>query len=171
VESLPREARNACFVGDVVRLKEVLRNLISNAIKFTAETGKVHVEMTAVLDSTEAAWQTVELKNRAEATVKPCGNCLLTVTDSGAGLTSEQLQNLFGEGVQFNANDLQQGQGSGVGLFITKGIVEGHQGTVRARSEGLGMGTTFVVELPIFHIDEEDDSDMKERSVPSCGDD
>jgi CheY-like chemotaxis protein len=72
------------------------------------------------------------------------------VKDSGAGLTPQQLEEICAEGVQFNANELQAGQGSGLGLFISKGIVEQHGGRLLVESEGLGKGVTFTVELPLF---------------------
>ena len=78
------------------------------------------------------------------------GSIRISVTDSGVGLTVEQLAEICSEGVQFNANELQAGKGSGLGLFITKGIVEQHGGTLTVSSAGLGAGTTFSVELPLF---------------------
>ena len=88
---------------DPLKLATVFRNLFSNAIKFTKKHGRVTVR--------------VEVK-----AVDDVGEVLeVTVEDSGAGLSSENLGRLFGEGVQFNANGLQGGGGSGLGLFITKG--------------------------------------------------
>jgi CheY-like chemotaxis protein len=55
--------------------------------------------------------------------------------------------------VQFNANELQAGQGSGLGLFISKGIIEQHGGRLVVASEGLGKGVTFTIELPLFCYD------------------
>jgi CheY-like chemotaxis protein len=57
---------------------------------------------------------------------------------------------MFQEGVQFNPNELQAGQGSGLGLWISKEIVSLHDGDITVRSRGLGMGTTFVVKLPVL---------------------
>ena len=88
---------------DPLKLVTVFRNLFSNAIKFTKKHGRVTVR--------------VEVK-----AVDNVGEVLeVTVKDSGAGLSSESLGRLFGEGVQFNANGLQGGGGSGLGLFISKG--------------------------------------------------
>ncbi len=80
----------------------------------------------------------------------PIGTVSIAVTDSGAGLTTLQLLQICKEGVQFNANELQAGQGSGLGLFISKGIVEQHGGALSVSSEGVGKGATFCVELPLF---------------------
>lgn len=65
-------------------------------------------------------------------------------------MAEEQLRLLFREGVQFDANKLQHGGGSGLGLYITKGLVEQHGGTISVRSEGRKCGTTFTIELPIY---------------------
>ena len=78
------------------------------------------------------------------------GSIQISVKDSGAGLTEKQLLEICSEGVQFNANELQAGQGSGLGLFISKGIVEQHGGTLSVASAGLGKGVTFTVELPLY---------------------
>ena len=71
------------------------------------------------------------------------------ITDSGAGLSEEQLAHICTEGMQFNANQLQAGGGSGLGLYISKGLAEQHGGTLTASSEGLGKGATFTLELPV----------------------
>ena len=78
------------------------------------------------------------------------GSIVITVTDTGAGMSEDELIHTFGEGVQFNAGKLQAGGGSGLGLFITKGLVEQHGGRIWASSEGQGRGSTFAVELPAY---------------------
>ena len=96
---------------------------------------------------------------------------LLSCKDEGAGLSKANLKLLFGEGVQFNANELQAGGGSGFGLYITKGIVLLHKGAnIWAESGGEGKGCTFFVELPLMWIapsnseDDESDSDSSSDS-------
>jgi CheY-like chemotaxis protein len=79
----------------------------------------------------------------------PIGHVVITVTDSGPGLSVEQQQALFNQGVQFNPNQLQAGQGSGLGLWISKEIVSLHHGTILVTSEGLGCGSTFEVTIPV----------------------
>jgi CheY-like chemotaxis protein len=74
----------------------------------------------------------------------------VTVTDNGVGLSGDQLGHLFGEGVQFNPNELQAGQGSGLGLYISRGLAVQHGGTLTATSAGLGQGSTFTLQLPLY---------------------
>jgi CheY-like chemotaxis protein len=80
------------------------------------------------------------------------GAIRVSVTDSGAGLSPDQLAAICSEGVQFNANQLQAGQGSGLGLFISKGLAEQHGGSLTVTSAGLGRGATFTLELPLFRL-------------------
>lgn len=79
------------------------------------------------------------------------GCVCVTVRDTGAGMTNEQIGALFSEGVQFDALTLQNGQGSGLGLYISKGIVELHGGAMFASSGGIGQGSMFTVLLPLEH--------------------
>jgi CheY-like chemotaxis protein len=76
----------------------------------------------------------------------------IQVIDTGAGMSQEQLASLFRDGIQFNVNELQSGQGSGLGLFIAMGIVKQHGGDLEVSSEGLGRGTTFTCTLPLHYV-------------------
>lgn len=176
--NLPVEVRKRKIVGDAVRLTQVLRNLVSNALKFTQSGGKltVHASWIQGHDLKEIE-RTFVLKNSEEVAVKPSGSLQVKVQDSGAGMTKEQLSQLFQHGVQFNVNDLQAGQGSGLGLYIAKGIVEQHEGRLWAESGGIGCGTTFTISLPMYNIEGMDVSsnfcpdktdDYSTKSEPAC---
>jgi len=142
-------------VGDSTRIAQVLRNLLSNALKFTPEKGRVQIQ---------AEWDANGLPSDVSIDVPAdqfrstetllqqprSGAIRIAVTDSGAGLSEDQLAQICNEGVQFNANQLQAGQGSGLGLFISKGIIEQHGGKMDVASKGLGLGTTFTITLPVF---------------------
>lgn len=95
---------------------------------------------------------TFQLHNGEEATFAYSGFLEVSVTDTGAGMTKKQLSQVFGEGVQFDVNKLQAGQGSGLGLHIAKGIVEQHGGSLTVQSDGLGLGTTFTMKLLMYHV-------------------
>jgi len=177
--NLPENVRDQKVVGDSVRITQVLRNFLSNAIKFTPEGGesraiyilttwprnllvlfcflkpgdvtvRAHWKMPTT-DSSSNNVNTFQLLRGEEVSVPRSGYVEITVVDSGAGMSDDQLAEVFGEGVQFNVNELQVGQGSGLGLFIAKGIVEQHGGSLSVASKGLGHGTTFTLSLPLYH--------------------
>eukprot|EP00934_Nitzschia_sp_Nitz4_P001676 Nitzschia sp. Nitz4//scaffold91_size79674//2396//5074//NITZ4_005353-RA/size79674-processed-gene-0.86-mRNA-1//1//CDS//3329560058//1676//frame0 len=144
--------------GDDRRLSQVTRNLVSNALKFTPEGKSVSIKVSYEENGLEDALPCIidddddddKEGNQILSTSERAGSVLIQVVDEGVGLTQEQLGLLFREGVQFDANVLQHGGGSGLGLCISKEIVQMHSGTVVADSKGKGYGTTFTVELPLY---------------------
>lgn len=98
--------------ADEFKLSQVLRNLISNALKFTPDKGKVHMQVDMI-------------PNYPTSGILHQGSTLgqlmrISVTDTGPGISKENLHKLFGQYVQFNASKLQKGGGSGLGLWISK---------------------------------------------------
>jgi signal transduction histidine kinase/CheY-like chemotaxis protein len=152
---LPPECKKQRVIGDTVRLTQVFRNLISNAVKFTKEGGEISVRASWIPLKASAIEEKSQftLKCGSQVMASSCGYIKVKVKDSGAGMSKEQLSQLFQHGVQFNVNELQAGQGSGLGLYIAKGILEGHQGRLYANSEGLGLGSTFTLEIPMYVIE------------------
>jgi signal transduction histidine kinase len=142
-------------IGDDVRLSQVIRNVISNALKFTHTNGTIQVTVLHLVDGLPNAKPLV-LEGEHVGHYPRSGSIQIRVQDSGVGLSKEQLQQLFSEGVQFDANQLQHGGGSGLGLSIAKGIVEQHNGIIRAESKGQGHGTCFIIELPLFEFTSEE---------------
>ncbi len=133
---------------DVFKLNQVLRNLGSNALKFTRHGGEIKVDVKEVDYTLVKPSPTA--KKALSALPKPVGWIHVTVQDSGVGIDPVNLPRLFHEVIQFDANINQGGNGSGLGLFIAKGIVELHGGGMSVHSEGLGHGSIFGVYLPIF---------------------
>jgi len=142
-------------VGDSIRLSQVIRNVISNALKFTPEDGLIQVTARYHPSGLPDA-APMMLEDEVVPSHDRAGSITISVKDSGVGLGRDQLARLFSEGVQFDANRLQHGGGSGLGLNIAKGLVEQHSGTIVADSEGLGHGTTFTIELPLYEFSEEE---------------
>ncbi|WPP49516.1 hybrid sensor histidine kinase/response regulator [Catalinimonas niigatensis] len=114
--------------GDAFRLKQVLYNLISNAIKFTEEGGVI---------------VRCKLKPMDKEKIK----AQLEVVDTGIGIPPEKQKNIFEAFVQTDASDTRKYGGTGLGLSISKKIVESQGGEVALESE-LGEGSTFYVALP-----------------------
>jgi CheY-like chemotaxis protein len=112
-------------LGDENRLRQVIWNLLTNAIKFTPAGGRV----TMALEKTPA-------------TVR------LIVTDTGRGIAREFLAHVFEPFRQADASTTRVHGGLGLGLAIVRYLVEGHGGTVSAFSDGVDQGARFVVELP-----------------------
>jgi signal transduction histidine kinase len=114
----------ASMVGDEDRLNEVLGNLLSNAFKFTAEGGTIHVDAA-----------------RSDGGIK------VEVEDTGVGIPPDKLPHVFEKFYQVDNDAQPRSVGSGLGLAIAREIVEAHGGTIGAESE-VGRGTRFRVFLP-----------------------
>jgi PAS domain S-box-containing protein len=112
--------------GDFNRLQQIAVNLLTNAIKFTPNQGRVSVYL-----------------ERLEAQVQ------LRVCDTGKGIAAEFLPFIF-EQFQQGQENMGAKDGLGLGLAIVKNLVELHGGTIAADSPGLGQGATFTVRLPIL---------------------
>jgi PAS domain S-box-containing protein len=120
------------FEGDAVRLKQIVSNLASNAIKFTS-SGAVRVRVEAVDPSTEGDLTLVRIE----------------VTDSGIGFDSETASRLFSRFVQADGSISRQFGGTGLGLAICKQLTDLMGGKIAARSQP-GEGSTFTVEIPML---------------------
>eukprot|EP00977_Amphora_coffeiformis_P006693 scaffold1465_cov179-Amphora_coffeaeformis.AAC.5 len=154
-EQLSDDRRKCVVVGDSTRLVQVFRNLISNAIKFTPVGGNVVVQARRVSGPKSGPRVSHVLANGETIALPAAGHVEISVRDSGAGMSEDQLKQLFSDGVQFNSNQLQGGGGSGLGLFISKGIVKQHHGDLQATSLGIGQGSTFTLQLPLYRSSED----------------
>lgn len=115
-----------CF-GDLVRLRQVAVNLLGNASRYTPAGGAI----------------TVELRQEADAVV-------LAVADTGAGIHPDDRNRIF---EPFVRSDTQV-EGIGLGLAVSRAIVQQHGGTIAVESQGPGLGSTFTVRLPLVFSDQ-----------------
>ncbi|MBD3341539.1 MAG: PAS domain S-box protein [Candidatus Lokiarchaeota archaeon] len=115
---------------DPSRINQVFSNLIVNAIKFTPENGKIEISN--------------EIRD---------GKCVFEIRDTGRGLTENEISSLFQKFVRFNNEKGGSAfeSGTGLGLFITKGIVEAHGGKIWAKSKGKDKGSEFYFTIPLIH--------------------
>jgi len=134
---------------DTFRIDQVIRNLITNAMKFTPPGGNVDIRISRVDTKLETTKDKI-LAGKHQVGMVNVGSLRVEVADSGAGIASTDQKAVFGEFIQFNRNEQQQGGGSGLGLWISRRIVDMHDGIIGFTSQGKGMGTTFFVELPIY---------------------
>jgi signal transduction histidine kinase len=110
--------------GDAARLRQVLCNLFKNAVKFTPAGGRV----------------TVTARNEGS-------KVLVSIRDTGIGIGPEVLPKIFRAFEQGEDSIVRRFGGLGLGLAISRAIVEAHGGRLLARSEGMGKGTEFILEL------------------------
>lgn len=125
--TLTVEAKDEARVfGDLTHLAQAVRNIIENAIQYT-ERGVVQV----VLNTQQ-------------------GNAVLTVTDTGLGLTQDDMRRLFTQGGRGEEAKRRNVNSTGYGLYITKKIVSAHGGTVTVASPGRDKGSTFTIMIPLM---------------------
>jgi signal transduction histidine kinase/ActR/RegA family two-component response regulator len=117
---------DAVVDGDVVRLDQVVTNLITNAVKYTPAGGQVEVRL--------------DLQG---------GEALLTVRDTGIGIPQEHLRSIFDMFAQVPTSIDRSSGGLGLGLTLVRSLVELQGGSVSANSEGKGRGSVFTVRLPL----------------------
>jgi PAS domain S-box-containing protein len=118
--------------ADPVRVEQVLANLLTNAARYTEEGGRISL--------------TVD-RSGAGANGRP-PEVVLTVRDTGVGLTAEERERIFLPFEQGGGPSERPRLGLGLGLSLVRSLVEMHGGTVRAKSDGPGRGSAFVVRLP-----------------------
>ena len=128
--------RRLRLLGDGHRVHQVVLNLVSNAVKFT------------VAGSVEVGAHWVESEGRP-------GALRLTVIDTGVGISPERIGELFLPFTQLHGDGRDQSTGTGLGLTISKALVEAMGGTIAVTSK-VGEGTAFTVELPLSRIREEE---------------
>ncbi len=122
--------------GDATRLTQIAWNLVTNSIKFTPAGGRINV--------------TLEILNNSSGP-----KAQLTVSDTGKGMSGEYLPHVFEQFSQADSSSTRIHRGLGLGLALVQSLVKLHNGTVEAKSDGEGKGSTFIVTLPLipaFHI-------------------
>jgi len=123
----------ASVVGswDAQRLRQVLQNLLTNAVKYSPNGGRIDVR--------------VHVED---------GSVRVDITDRGMGLTAEDAARVFGQ--FYRAEGARRLEGSGLGLYICEAIVSAHGGRISASSPGPGYGSTFTFHLPLHDISDYD---------------
>lgn len=121
------------FIGDIGRVRQVVTNLVGNAVKFT-EKGHILLEVDGV--------------HRGEI-----ADVTISVSDTGCGIPDEKLKTIFEEFEQVDGSSQRKHNGAGLGLSISRKMIEAMDGTIEVESE-VGKGSSFTVRLP-FAIDED----------------
>lgn len=118
------------FLGDPLRIHQIIMNLVSNAIKFT-EKGSVLIDLGTALSGAEDK-----------------KNVVIKVVDTGIGIPSDKLDNVFDKFMQGDSSITRKYGGSGLGLAIAKAFAQQMGGKITATSK-VGLGSTFIVTIPL----------------------
>jgi two-component system phosphate regulon sensor histidine kinase PhoR len=121
------EVDQVCVLGDRDRLKQLILNLVDNAISYTPAGGRVTMGLRVNVDGNLAT---------------------ITVADTGIGIPRQDLPHIFDRFYRVDKARTRSKGGSGLGLAIVKSITEAHQGHIEVVSE-VGVGSTFTVQLPL----------------------
>jgi len=131
--------------ADERKFRQILFNLLSNAVKFTRDGGSVKVSACVISDG-EA---TERIPFKAGRTSPSTGQfCEISVTDTGIGISEENISKLFREFSQISDPHTKEYEGTGLGLALTKKLVELHGGHIWVKSE-FGQGSTFTFVIPL----------------------
>ena len=128
--------------GDANRLQQVLWNLLTNAVKFTNAQGRINVALERVNSHVE-----------------------ISVEDNGIGIPPEFLPHVFDRFRQADATTTRRYGGLGLGLSIVRNLIELHGGSVRVKSPGVNQGSTFVVALPVSHVQPDETGQSRQPSL------
>ncbi|MBL7545544.1 MAG: response regulator [Bdellovibrionaceae bacterium] len=120
------------YISDPTRIKQILLNIVGNAIKFTS-AGTVNVDITVVSSQTK----------------ENTDNLVVQVKDQGIGLSPEQQERLFQPFGQADPSTRRQFGGSGLGLVISRQLANALGGEIRLTSSDVGVGSTFLIRLPL----------------------
>ncbi len=130
--------------GDIDRLRQIMWNILTNALKFTPAGGNIQVTLQQVGSFAE-----------------------IMVSDTGKGIAPEFLPFVFERFSQADSSSTRLQGGLGLGLAIVRQIVDLHGGTVQARSKGEGQGATFIVRLPLRAGRSKSENPMPQAAVPA----
>eukprot|EP00595_Chromulina_sp_UTEXLB2642_P002683 CAMPEP_0196762722 /NCGR_PEP_ID=MMETSP1095-20130614/2652_1 /TAXON_ID=96789 ORGANISM="Chromulina nebulosa, Strain UTEXLB2642" /NCGR_SAMPLE_ID=MMETSP1095 /ASSEMBLY_ACC=CAM_ASM_000446 /LENGTH=307 /DNA_ID=CAMNT_0042114373 /DNA_START=146 /DNA_END=1070 /DNA_ORIENTATION=- len=143
IDYISSEVSSFSVLIDSSRMEQVLRNFLSNAVKFSSNNSRITVRTNILKSFTNSRVDGVD------KIPGPHGVVRISVSDDGAGISIDNQKKLFNQYVQIDSKRLQNGKGSGLGLWLSKSIVDLHGGVIGVESKGEGNGSTFYVELPL----------------------
>ena len=140
--------------ADRVRLTQVIKNLVQNSIKYSPDPGPIDVRLRTVPTNRDERRDDGVRGDVAVGSVADAGEGAatmveLTVRDEGVGLRADQIETVFQPFVQTAQGIDRASGGLGLGLALSKMLIEMHRGEIWAESDGLGRGTTMRVRLPL----------------------
>ncbi|MCP4624911.1 MAG: DUF3365 domain-containing protein [bacterium] len=143
---VPDDLEGLEISADKRKLKQIMFNLLSNAAKFTPDGGEIRVEAKFTEEFGNSGIQGFD-----NSSITQSLNSLIeiSVADSGIGIKAEDLERIFGEFEQIDSSYARRHEGTGLGLALTRRLVQLHGGRIWVESEGKGRGSRFCFLLPI----------------------
>src|SRR5579859_3486335 len=141
-----------CVVlGERDRLKQLIANLVENALRYTPKSGRIEVRVTGAPEGSgvQQAGVAVRSRNARDPGVST-DMAILTVADSGIGISPTDLPHVFERFYRADKARSRAHGGTGLGLSIAQFIVQAHGGSIEAASDGANRGSTFSVRLPLM---------------------
>ncbi|NEP79800.1 MAG: response regulator, partial [Okeania sp. SIO3B3] len=142
--------------ADENRLQQILYNLIGNAIKFT-ESGKVEIWAEVITQNSRNSHQQIPVPEYSNQNIEPSQELRIVVSDTGIGIPADKLDRIFNSFEQAEGSTSRKYGGTGLGLAVTKQLVELHGGHIWVESE-VGVGSRFYFTLPISQASVEETS-------------
>ena len=136
------------IMADERKLKQIMVNLLSNAAKFTLDGGAIEVEANLISESGKQISE-LEGEEKQSAIQNLKSKIQISVLDTGVGISSEDQKKIFDEFYQVKGGTTDKTPGTGLGLSLTKRLVEMHGGKIWVESEGQGKGSRFGFVLPL----------------------
>ena len=141
------DIHNMNYIGDDLRLSQIIANLLSNAVKFSPEKGKIDL----IIQETEKENDSSILR--------------FIISDNGIGMNEEQIERLFTPFEQAEADTTRKFGGTGLGLSISKNLVEKMNGRIWVKS-ALNEGSKFIFEIELKKSEEQDNIEIDNNSLP-----
>ena len=133
---------------DKEKMTKILTNILSNAFKFTKEDGKITVSITECGSSQPKADPTPAESSRASTPSKTSNGFVeIKIRDTGTGIPKEEIPKLFDRFYQVDSSFKKEYEGTGIGLALTKELMELHHGSISVKSE-MGKWTEFILQFP-----------------------
>jgi signal transduction histidine kinase len=170
--------------ADERKLKQIIFNLLSNAAKFTPDSGSIRLEANLISDfhenisrkgapvrssgPTGQAKAQREINDFQSSIINRQSSIKISVADSGIGIKPEDQERVFGEFEQVDSSYARQQEGTGLGLALTRRLVGLHGGGIWVESKGEGKGSTFTFVIPIEVLEREGEVPIEpEEPLPS----
>ncbi len=142
--------------GDIVRLAQVILNLLNNAAKYTPEGGKIWLSVARQVGEAAAS-------NKSSPATNALSMAVVRVRDTGMGIPADMLRGVFDLFTQVERTLDRAEGGLGIGLSLVRSLTEMHGGKVEVLSDGLGQGCEFIVRLPL--VDRAAGADLPENAA------